>query len=298
MSILQSSLGSSGGPFVPSHSRWAVYKLGLGARTLISLPLAVLAVGMWLPLTFVFGTAFVEGSFDSAYSAIAQPLFLSALLRTLSMAVFVALICTCLGVIYAFALAICSGPVRAFLLFAIGTTFVISLMVRNYGWIILLQPRGVVGSLLTWLRLLDGPLAVLQTPVAMYIGMVHVMLPYSIVLTYSALSALDANQLRAARSMGASASLTFRHIVLPQVSGGVLAGGILVFMLSLGFYITPALLGGPTQLTIGTLIGREMSQKFDFQAAAAMGAALLAVVAGLYLIAEKLFHLSERWSQQ
>lgn len=289
-------------PTVMGHysppSRWTTYRLGRGARTLIAAPLIVLALGMWVPLIFVFGTALFGGPTGNIASALSQPLFMSALLRTLGMAALVSAICTVLGVIYAFALAISSRMVRVLLIVAIGTTFVISLMVRSYGWIILLQPRGIFSSILGWLNLIDGPLAVLQTPVAMYVGMVHVMLPYSIVLTYSALTALDANQLRAARSMGASAGLTFSRIVLPQVSGGVLAGGILVFMLSLGFYITPALLGGPTQLTIGTLIGREMNQKFDFQAAAAIGTALLLVVAFLYALAEKAFRLSERWSQQ
>nr|WP_279549621.1 ABC transporter permease [Leucobacter weissii] len=171
-------------------------------------------------------------------------------------------------------------------------------MVRTYGWIILLQPKGLLADILHSLGVLDGPLQLLQTPTAMYLGMVHVMLPFAIMLIYTALMSLDGNQLKAARSMGASGLTTFWRVVLPQISGGVAAGAMLVFMISLSFYITPAFLGGPAQLTMGTLIGRELSGTQNFKSAAIMGTMLLVVVVVLYFLAEKTFKITERWERR
>jgi putative spermidine/putrescine transport system permease protein len=281
----------------PRVRGWRSFALGSGAPAILAVPVLFMVLALGVPLIFVLYTAFA-GPGDSTFASVVQsPLFLAALGRTVLMAVLVTVLAVVLGVLYALAIMLSPRWLRTILMVSIGATFVISLMVRTYGWIILLQPRGIVYDVAASLGLANGPLEILQTAPAMYLGMVHVMLPYAILLTYTSLSALDANQLRASRSMGASAQLTFWRIIVPQISPGIVAGGILVFMISLGFYITPAFLGGPTQLTMGTLIGREMSGTFDFKAAAIMGTLLFVAVTALYLVAEKVFRVTEQWDR-
>jgi len=275
-------------------------RLGLGPGTtqLLILPVVFLVLGMLIPIVFVFWTAaFGSGSGD-VVSVVTDPLFQRALTRTLLMAALVTVFCVVLGLVYALALLMAPRAIRILLVIGIGSAFVISLMVRTYGWIILLQPKGLLADILHGIGVLDGPLQLLQTPMAMYLGMVHVMLPFSIMLIYTALMSLDGNQLKAARSMGATGLTTFWRVVFPQISGGVVAGAMLVFMISLSFYITPAFLGGPAQLTMGTLIGRELSGTQNFKSAAIMGTMLLVVVVALYFLAEKIFKITERWERR
>ncbi|WP_432515318.1 ABC transporter permease [Kineococcus sp. SYSU DK001] len=274
------------------------YRLGSGARTLLTLPVLFLTVAVALPMGYVLWLALFGEGESTVGSVVGDPLFREALWRTVVMAVLVTVLCVVLGLVYALAVTLAPRPVKVVLGLAIGATFVISLMVRTYGWVLLLQPRGIVFDALSAVGLVDGPLAVLQTPSAMYLGMVHVMLPYSILLTSTSLAALDGNLVKAARSMGASARLTFFRVVLPQIAAGVTAGGLLVFMISLGFYITPAFLGGPSQLTMGTLIGKQMSGTFDFKAAAIMGSLLFLAVTVLYVLAERIFKITDQWERR
>ena len=259
------------------------------------MPLVFLGICMLVPILFVFWTAAFGSGSGTIVSTLSDPLFQTALWRTLLMATLVTVFCVVLGVVYSLAIVLAPPVLRVLLVVGIAATFVISLMVRTYGWIILLQPKGIVADFMNALGILEGPLRVLQTPPAMYLGMVHVMLPFAIMLTYTALTSMNPNQLKAARSMGASGALTFWQVILPQIAGGVIAGAMLVFMISLSFYITPAFLGGPSQLTMGTLIGREMSGTYNFKSAAIMGTLLLVVVVGLYFVAEKTFKMTKQW---
>jgi ABC-type spermidine/putrescine transport system permease subunit I len=220
-----------------------------------------------------------------------------ALWRTLFMALVVTAICIVLGIVVSLGLLIVNKVTRYIIFAGLAATFIVSLMVRMYGWVVLLQPRGFIYTVLHWIGIDSQPLEILQTPTAMYIGMVHVMLPYAVLMTYNSMSAVSENQLKASQSMGASGRFTFFRIVLPQSMPGVIAGAMLVFMISLSFYITPAMLGGPKQLTMGTIIGREMSVSLDFKSASIMGLILLIVVVVLYLLAEKFFKITQQWER-
>ncbi|MER8072961.1 ABC transporter permease [Streptomyces sp. NPDC094034] len=292
----RNGFGTASEPAVPSTlTRTRRWGLGRGASPLLTVPFLFLTGCLVIPLFFVLKTAFSNGSSASFVGTLQDPLFRAALLRTIIMAATVTVICVALGLVFALALSMTRGALKVVLGAGLAATFVISLMVRTYGWVILMQPKGLLADILNTLHFLNGPLDLLQTAPAMYIGMVHVMLPYSVLLTYSVIQGLDPNHLKAARGMGASGLQTFRRVVLPQILPGIVAGAILVFMISLSFYVTPAFLGGPRQLTMGTLIGREMSEVFDFKSAAIMGTILLGVVGALYLLAERLFRISEMW---
>lgn len=271
--------------------------LGNGAGTLLVLPVVMLVITGAAPVLFVLHTAIFGKGDTTVVDVFSDPLFLPALWRTLLMALIVTVICVAVGILVSLGLLVVSPFTRSLIFAGLVTTFVISLMVRMYGWIVLLQPKGFLYTVLHGIGIDAPPLELLQTPTAMYLGMVHVMLPYSVIMIYNSMSSVDPNQLKASQSMGASGRLTFFKIVLPQSMPGVVAGALLVFMISLSFYITPAMLGGPRQLTMGTVIGREMSVDFDFKAASIMGLILLLVVVVLYLLAEKFFKITQQWER-
>lgn len=267
---------------------------GTGASWLLVLPVALLLLCLLVPLVAIATTALGHG-FGHARSSVTDPVFLDAVRRTVVLSAIVTLICWVVGTLFSLAIMLTRRGVRIFLVAALFITFWISLLVRTYGWIILFQPNGLLQHILSTLGLLHGPLNLLQTTPAMYPAMVHIMLPYMILPILGTLATIDPAQLRAAQSLGARPLTILRRVVLPQMRPGALAGSILVFVLSLGFYITPRFLGGPSDLTVATIIDREFSQVFDFAAASAMGLTLLIAVLALYVIADRVLGVSRQW---
>jgi ABC-type spermidine/putrescine transport system permease subunit I len=149
-----------------------------------------------------------------------------------------------------------------------------SILVRSYAWMVLFGRQGIVNSLLLWSSLADQPVEILYTRFAVYVAMVHVLLPFMVLPLYSVLRGIDGNLLKAAEGLGASPYRVFRHIVFPLSVPGVAAGGLLVFILALGFYITPALIGGPRDMTVAMLIAQQLDM-YDWNSAAALSAVLL-----------------------
>jgi ABC-type spermidine/putrescine transport system permease subunit I len=152
-----------------------------------------------------------------------------------------------------------------------------SILVRTYAWMVLLGRSGIINDTLIGAGLIDHPIRLLNTRFAVCVAMIHVLLPFMILPIYSTLKSLDWRLVRAAQGLGARPLGVFRQVLLPLSLPGISAGCILVFTLSIGFYITPALVGGPADLMISILIGNEVNI-LDWPQAAAMAAVLLAVV--------------------
>ena len=152
-----------------------------------------------------------------------------------------------------------------------------SILVRTYAWMALLERHGLVNNLLLWLGLVAQPLRLLNTRFSVCVAMIHVLLPFMVLPIHATLRGLDWRLVRAAESLGASPFATFRQIVLPLSRPGMAAGVVLVFTLAIGFYITPVLVGGPTDVMISILINDEVGQ-LNWPAASAMAAVLLAIV--------------------
>jgi ABC-type spermidine/putrescine transport system permease subunit I len=270
---------------------------GTGAGWLLALPVAFLAGCLIAPLVSVATTAVADKGWGVFGRVLASDLFVHAALRTLTLAAVVTVCCWVLGLAYALGLAVTRGAVRALLLGALLAVFWTSLVVRSYGWILIYQPSGPLSRLLVSLGLRDSPLSLLQTATAMYPAMVHVMLPLMVLPLYGALRTLDPARLQAARSLGAGPVLLVRAVVIPELRAASVAGATLVFISSLGFYVTPALLGGPSNLTTGTLIAQEFSGLLDYGTASAMGVLLLVAVAALYVAGDRLAGVSGRWGR-
>jgi ABC-type spermidine/putrescine transport system permease subunit I len=162
-----------------------------------------------------------------------------------------------------------------------------SILVRSYAWMVLLGRRGVVNEALTAAGLIDHPLRILNTSIAVHIAMIHILLPYMILPVANALRQIDPSLARAAAGLGATPFRTFRQVILPLSMPGVAAGVLLVFVLSLGFYITPSLVGGPHETMLSMLIAQEVDQ-LDWPTAAAVSATLLGTTLLIMLVFQRL----------
>jgi putative spermidine/putrescine transport system permease protein len=264
---------------------------GIRSWALLALPLCAGLVFLLLPLIALTVRALSDQGAGGFVDVLGDDTFLDASRRTLLLAVAVTAICTVLGTIYALALVTAPRLLTLALLGVLFSGFWISLLVRTFGWVLLFQPNGAVDQWLGSLGLFGGTLDLLQTTKAMYPAMIHVLLPFFVLPVYAACLRLDPELLRAGHSLGARPLSVLRHIVLPHLRAPVIAAASLVFMLSLAFYVTPLLLGGPTQLTIATLIDRQFNQQFDLGGAAVMGLILLVVVLAIYAVVDRFVSL-------
>jgi ABC-type spermidine/putrescine transport system permease subunit I len=155
---------------------------------------------------------------------------------------------------------------------------------------VLFQRKGVLNGLLLNLDLIDKPLRLMHNSIGVHIGMVHVLLPFMILPLLSALRNIDPNYMKAASVLGANPVRAFLKIYLPLSMPGVSAGCALVFITALGFYITPALLGGPRNMFIAVLIEQQVSVVVNWGVATALASILLVVTVGLYLGYERVAH--------
>lgn len=184
------------------------------------------------------------------------------------------------------------GLVRAksmapFILVIILLPFWTSVLVRSYAWMVLLGRHGLVNEGLIALGMIDRPIRILNTPLATQIAMIHILLPYMILPIANALRQIDPSLIRAASGLGATPFMTFRQVILPLSMSGVAAGTLLTFVLALGFYITPAMVGGPRDITLSMLIAQQVDQ-LNWAYAATLSAILLATALALLAVARKL----------
>jgi putative spermidine/putrescine transport system permease protein len=155
-------------------------------------------------------------------------------------------------------------------------------LARSLAWLILLGRQGVVNQWLVGLGLVDQPVRMLFNAIGVQIGMVHVLLPFMVLPIYAVLARIDPGLPLAARSLGASPARALLYVVLPLSLPGVIAGASLVFILAVGFYITPALLGGPGEITVAALIEMMVRDLLDWGFGAMLSLTLLAMVGGVF----------------
>lgn len=200
---------------------------------------------------------------------------------TLQIALVVTVVTLLLGYPVAYALS-STTPSRAnLLMILVLIPFWTSILVRSYAWMVLLGQEGIINEALLAAGALDKPIQLLNTRLAVYLGMVHILLPFMILPLYAVMRGIDRNLMRAAGNLGAPPVSVFRRIFLPLSLPGIAAGCLLVFILSLGFYITPALLGGQRDVMVSMLIQQQISQlKWGFGAALAL--ILLVLALGIY----------------
>ena len=163
-----------------------------------------------------------------------------------------------------------------------------SLLVRTYAWLVLLQRRGLINNWAIELGLWDEPLALVHNLTGTLIGTVHVMLPFMVLPLYSAMRAIDRNYLRAAANLGASPIRSFWMVYFPLANPGLMTGSLIVFILCLGFYVTPAVLGGGKVIMVSSRIANDIEIFFNWGAASALGVVLLVLTALIVWMASRL----------
>ena len=216
-------------------------------------------------------------------------IYLPLFWRTFVVGLGITALCLLLGYPVAYLIAH-APPRRAGLLLALVLVpFWTSLLVRTTSWIVLLQTQGVLNDLLVAVGLIgdDGRLAMIYNMTGTVVAMTHVLLPFMVLPLYSVMRAIPPQQMSAAASLGASFPLAFRRVYWPQTIAGAGAGALLVFILAIGYYITPALVGGQSGQLISNFIAYHMQTSLNWGLAGALGGILLGCVAVLYLLYDR-----------
>ena len=218
-----------------------------------------------------------------------QRIYYTLLIRTLSMSVTITFMCILLGYPVAFLLA--TLPLRSsnVLMILVLLPFWTSLLVRTSAWKVLLQNQGVINDFLVWIGIVaDGNrLELINNVTGTVIAMTHILLPFMILPLFSVMKTIPPTYMRAAKSMGANDFTAFRRVYFPQSIPGIGAGSILVFILSIGYYITPEIVGGTKGVFISNRIAYHISSSLNWGLGAALGAILLVVVLALYWLYDK-----------
>lgn len=167
----------------------------------------------------------------------------------------------------------------------------ISILVRTYVWTVFLGRNGIINSTAMALGLIDQPMTLLNTEFAVWLAMIQIQLPMMILPIYSSLRAIPPELGMAAQSLGGSSRDVLRHVTLPLSLPGVAAGSVLVFIISLGYFITPMLLGGPRSMMIATLITQQATKFLDWPLASALACVLMAITIGMVLVFNRVLRL-------
>lgn len=266
-----------------------INKIWRDPSLLIVPAIAFLVAGFVVPLVLFFVETLSEiGSFSEmiseALTIISSRAVVTAMLTTNWIALLVTLLTLFAGYPIAYFLANSVRLRFMLVLFCIIVPYFTSVIVRTYSWMVLLGRNGIINQLLLGTGLANQPVALLYNKLGIVIGMTYVLLPYMILTLYATMKAIDPNFLRAAHALGASRIYTFLHVYLPLSAHGVLSGCLIVFILAIGFFITPALMGGPSDVMIAMLIERSVELMLDWPTAAIMSLLLLAVTLLLYAI--------------
>jgi putative spermidine/putrescine transport system permease protein len=218
-----------------------------------------------------------------------QAIYRTIFARTFAIAAAVTLITLVLAFPLAWLLANLSGPTAARLILLVLLPFWTSILVRTASWTVLLQRSGILNELLLGLHIVNQPIDLMYTRTGLVIAMTHIQLPFTLLPIYSIMRSISASQMRAAYSLGARPFGAFRRVYLPQVMPGVMAGCLLTFILCLGYFITPALVGGPADQLIANFISSYINTELNWQMAAALSFILLALTLALFATFSRLF---------
>jgi putative spermidine/putrescine transport system permease protein len=223
-----------------------------------------------------------SGNFERAPEN--SQIYVKLFIRTFVLSVVITGLCLLLGFPVAHLLAVLPLRHASLLMILVLLPFWTSLLVRTTSWMVLLQGQGVINDLLVWSGVVGdgGRLEMMYNQTGTIIAMTHILLPFMILPLYSVMKTIPPSYARAARSLGATSWTTFRRIYLPQTVSGIGAGGILCFILAVGYYITPALVGGADGTLISNQIAFHMQKSLNWSLAAALASMLLAAVLILY----------------
>ena len=258
---------------------------------LLILPaLAVLVCMFLVPLALFFVRSFTEFDgttaqfIDQGGDLLLSQAYLTALGTTNWISLIVTVVTLLIGYPIAYYLTTATGVGVTIVVLSIVLPYFTSIIVRTFSWMVLLGEHGIVNNVLLSAGLISAPLSLMYNRLGVLVGMSYVLLPYMVLTLYAAMRAIDPALLRAATGLGAGGFYTFRRVYFPLSLHGVLSGALIVYILSIGFFITPALMGGQHDIMIAMLIDRALEVAVDWPSAALMSLTLLVVTLTLYAV--------------
>lgn len=257
--------------------------------------LAVIALCFFVPILNVLFLSVTEPtvSLKNYERIFSVPLYLRVMVNTFKNAGLVTAICLVLAYPLAYTL-VRRGPViAAFLLAAVAIPFWTGFLVRTFSWLVIFGSEGPVASMMRMIGI--QPPRMLFTTFAALWGMTHILLPYMVMALYGVMKGINMQQLKAAESLGAHPIVAFWQVFVPQSLPGVVNGCVLVFTMCLGFYVTPVLLGTPTDMMISQLIGQQVQELLAWGFAAALSVTLMVFAFTILAIYDRFFGLQRLW---
>ena len=272
-------------------------RLGVNRWALLAIPAAIFLVVFFLaPLLQMSARSITEPA-DAGFSNYAkffeQEVYVRVLTNTFWIAILSTGACLVIGYPFAYLMTIVPGRIAGLLVIAVLLPFWSSLLVRTFAWQVILRDTGIINDFLINLGVITEPLTLIRTTAAVIIGMSHILLPFMVLPLWAVMRRIDPEYGRAAANLGASPARAFFRVFVPLSMPGVLAGCLLVFVLALGFYITPALLGGLRDQMISQLIVQQVQQRLDWGFGAAMSVLLMVITLVALLIASRAVRLRD-----
>jgi putative spermidine/putrescine transport system permease protein len=261
---------------------------------LVALPCAFLLLCFVAPTAYLFSASVLiaegmipqdEPTLDNFRLILGSALYRGVILRTFVVGLGVGALVVLLAYPLAYFLVRTRSRWKGALIAISLAPLLASVIVRTYGWYVILNQDGALNSLLLWAGAIERPLRLLPSTPAIVLGLAHALLPYGVLSIMSALNAMNPALERAAMSLGASRTRTFLRVTLPLTFPGVAGGFILAFAIAISAYATPAILGGPAHETMATMIRNFMLALLDWGLGSAMGVILLASALALLLLA-------------
>lgn len=268
-----------------------------GRKLVIALPYLWLILLFMLPFLIVFKISFAEMAraippytdlitwaddqlsvalnFANYFQLTDDPLYAEAYLQSLQIAAVSTLCCLAIGYPLAWAVAHSKASTRNILLLLVILPSWTSFLIRVYAWMGILKNNGVLNNVLLWLGIIDQPLTILHTNLAVYIGVVYAYLPFMVLPIYTALTRIDYSLVEASLDLGARPLKTFFSVIVPLTKGGIIAGSMLVFIPAVGEFVIPELLGGPDSIMIGRVLWQEFFNNRDWPVASSVAIVML-----------------------
>ncbi len=264
--------------------------LGLAApAVLIIVAIILIPVGWLFYLSFVGSDG--QLSLEHYQKMIQYKSYARVFMTTFQVSMLTTLICILIGYPLAYFLALLPQRLAGFFMLAVLLPFWTSLLVRTYAWLVLLQRKGILNDFAIHIGLWETPIKLVHNMTGTLIGMAHIMLPFLVLPLYGAMRKIERDMMHAAANLGASPIHAFWKIFFPLSLSGLVAGSLIVFVLCLGFYVTPAVLGGGRVVMVATQITAILENQFDWGAASALGVVLLVATLVILYAASRLLKL-------
>ncbi len=267
-------------------------------RMLLSLAipasLAIVAI-IVIPVGWLFYLSFVDGnghfSLANYQRMIEYKSYARVFLTTFQVSILTTVICILIGYPLAYFLAMLPQRLAGIFMLAVLLPFWTSLLVRTYAWLVLLQRNGILNDFAISAGIWDTPVKLVHNMTGTLIGMAHIMLPFLVLPLYGSMRKIERDMMHAAANLGASPVQSFWRIYFPLSLSGMVAGSLIVFVLCLGFYVTPAVLGGGRVVMVATQITAILENQYNWGAASALGVVLLVVTLLVLFAATRLLKL-------